>query len=132
MYSLKITATLRCFITMLHGKVFTWLHTLLFTTTKEYFHCIMLHLWCHLNLPTLPAQCMKSFFYQKISRLVTCDCPSKSLQAHISPTHSLSQPSLTLHKTPWNLAACFWKSIGEWWENLNHVYTVLPIPAFNG
>lgn len=42
MYSLKSTAMLRCFITMLHGKVFTWFHNLLLATKKKN----ILIAWC--------------------------------------------------------------------------------------
>lgn len=101
MYSLKSTAMLRCFITMLHGKVFTWFHNLLLATKKKN----ILIAWCCicgatstflLSLHKAWRVCW--FFYQKIQRLVTCDCFSKSLQAHLSPTHSLPQPFLTLHQ----------------------------------
>lgn len=77
-------------------------HTLLLATGKKK---NILIAWCCICGATMTfllslrnARRVCWFFYQKIQRLVTCDCLSKSLQAHLSPTHSLPQYFLILHK----------------------------------
>lgn len=84
MYSLKITAMVRGFLSTVRGKIFTWYHTLLLARRF-----------------TLPAQMLEDFVGSFSEKYKDYDCLSKSTDSLHTPLYPgliFIPPFLSLHK----------------------------------